>query len=115
MSSRSSHPRNVVFIMAKGQTWLGFDGIAANTEVIRQFRAQCHGSIKRIHDQIARIVDSLDQCRADVLGCDGHPFIRTPNLDRLARSGVLFVSAFCQNPVREPQLLPLPGPTPGRS
>jgi len=115
MSSEPSRPKNVIFVMAKGQTWLGFDGIAANTEVIRQFRAHCHGSIELIHDQIARIVDSLDQCRADVLGCYGHPFIRTPNLDLLARSGVLFENAFCQNPVCEPQLLPFPGPTPGRS
>jgi choline-sulfatase len=44
----------------------------------------------------------LDQCRADVLGCYGHPFVRTPNIDRLAASGVLFENAFCQNPVCVP-------------
>ena len=44
----------------------------------------------------------LDQCRADVLGCYGHPFIDTPNIDRLARSGVLFESAYSQNPVCVP-------------
>lgn len=44
----------------------------------------------------------LDQCRADVLGCYGHPFIQTPNLDRLAMNGVLFENAFCQNPVCVP-------------
>lgn len=44
----------------------------------------------------------LDQCRADVLGCYGPPFVRTPNLDRLAREGVLFENAFCQNPVCVP-------------
>jgi len=44
----------------------------------------------------------LDQCRADVLGCYGHPFIQTPNIDRLAASGVLFENAFCQNPVCVP-------------
>lgn len=44
----------------------------------------------------------LDQCRADVLGCYGHPFVATPNIDRLARSGVLFETAFCQNPVCVP-------------
>jgi len=44
----------------------------------------------------------LDQCRADALGCYGHPFIQTPNLDRLAKSGVLFENAYCQNPVCVP-------------
>jgi choline-sulfatase len=44
----------------------------------------------------------LDQCRADVLSCYGHPFIRTPNLDRLAAEGVLFTNAFCQNSVCVP-------------
>lgn len=44
----------------------------------------------------------LDQCCTDVLGCYGHPFIETPNIDRLARSGVLFENAFCQNPVCVP-------------
>jgi len=37
----------------------------------------------------------LDQCRADVLGCAGHPFVRTPNIDRLARDGVLFENVYC--------------------
>ncbi|MCB0126615.1 MAG: sulfatase-like hydrolase/transferase, partial [Caldilineaceae bacterium] len=44
----------------------------------------------------------LDQCRTDVLGCYGHDFIQTPNIDRLARAGVLFENAFCQNPVCVP-------------
>lgn len=44
----------------------------------------------------------LDQCRADVLGCYGHPFICTPNIDRLADRGVLFEQAYCNNPVCVP-------------
>src|SRR5690606_3475770 len=43
-----------------------------------------------------------DQLRADYLGCAGHPTIRTPNLDRLARDGVRFTNAFCQSPVCGP-------------
>ncbi len=44
----------------------------------------------------------LDQCRTDVLGCYGHPFVQTPNIDRLARMGVRFENAFSQNPVCVP-------------
>ena len=39
-----------------------------------------------------------DQHRADCLGCMGHPTAQTPNLDRLARDGVVFENAFCQSP-----------------
>lgn len=35
-----------------------------------------------------------DDHRHDALGCAGHPWIRTPALDRLARGGVRFTNAF---------------------
>lgn len=37
---------------------------------------------------------TLDQFRADCLGVAGHPLVRTPNLDRLAASGVRFANHF---------------------
>ena len=37
-----------------------------------------------------------DQWRADSLGCAGHPVVRTPNLDRLAKEGVRFEKCFVQ-------------------
>jgi arylsulfatase A-like enzyme len=40
-----------------------------------------------------------DQLRWDYLGCSGHPHIRTPNIDALARRGVRFDRAFIQAPV----------------
>lgn len=43
-----------------------------------------------------------DQQRFDTLGCMGNPHVRTPNIDALAESGVLFANAFCQNPVCTP-------------
>jgi arylsulfatase A-like enzyme len=43
-----------------------------------------------------------DQLRADYLGCTGHPIIRTPNIDALARRGVRFTRAYCQAPVCGP-------------
>ena len=39
---------------------------------------------------------TLDQFRADCLSVAGHPVVETPNLDRLAASGVRFASHFSQ-------------------
>lgn len=43
-----------------------------------------------------------DQQRFDTLGCTGNPHVRTPHIDALARRGVLFENAFCQNPLCTP-------------
>jgi len=43
-----------------------------------------------------------DQHRFDCLGANGHPFLQTPHLDRLAREGVNFTNAFCPLPVCTP-------------
>ncbi len=45
-----------------------------------------------------------DELRTDALGCYGHPTMRmyTPNIDRLAASGVRFANGFCNSPVCVP-------------
>ena len=43
-----------------------------------------------------------DQQRFDTLGCYGNPYVRTPNLDKLAQEGVLFEHAYSQSPVCTP-------------
>ncbi len=43
-----------------------------------------------------------DQLRTDYLGCNGHPSIKTPNIDKLTAKGVNFSHAFCQAPVCGP-------------
>lgn len=43
-----------------------------------------------------------DQLRYDFLGCVGHPHIKTPNIDALARKGIRFTNTFCQSPVCGP-------------
>jgi N-acetylglucosamine-6-sulfatase len=48
------------------------------------------------------VVILSDNHRADAMGCAGHPFVRTPALDRLAREGVTFGDAFCTTPVCSP-------------
>ncbi|HOP11547.1 MAG TPA: sulfatase-like hydrolase/transferase [Oscillospiraceae bacterium] len=43
-----------------------------------------------------------DQHNPAYLGCQGHPLISTPNLDKLAAEGVLFDQTYCQNPLCVP-------------
>ena len=43
-----------------------------------------------------------DQHKRSATGCYGHPLVRTPNIDRLAREGLLFASAYCQSPLCGP-------------
>src|SRR5947207_1010771 len=40
-----------------------------------------------------------DEHSAKALGCYGHPIAHTPNIDRLAASGVRFSSVYCNSPV----------------
>jgi N-acetylglucosamine-6-sulfatase len=43
-----------------------------------------------------------DDQRWDCLGCAGHPFLKTPNLDRLAAEGVRFANAFTTSSLCSP-------------
>src|SRR5678816_4953896 len=36
----------------------------------------------------------VDDLRFDALGCSGHPFVKTPNIDRIRNEGALFKNAF---------------------
>ena len=45
---------------------------------------------------------SMDTTRSDHLGCYGHPFIRTPNIDRLAAEGATFLQCSSSAPITLP-------------
>ena len=43
-----------------------------------------------------------DQLRYDYLGCTGHGVLKTPNIDAMAKRGVLFSNAYVQSPICGP-------------
>lgn len=45
------------------------------------------------------LVIVTDQQHARMLSCAGNPWVKTPNLDKLAAEGVRFEKAYCANPV----------------
>jgi N-acetylglucosamine-6-sulfatase len=44
----------------------------------------------------------VDDARWDDLGCTGHPFSKTPNIDRIAREGITFRNAFATTVICSP-------------
>ena len=48
------------------------------------------------------VVILIDDLRFDDLGCNGHPFSKTPNVDRLAAEGINFSNAFATTPLCSP-------------
>ena len=48
------------------------------------------------------VVIMSDEHSSKMLGCYGHPIVRTPNLDRLAAGGTRFTAAYCNSPVCVP-------------
>lgn len=48
------------------------------------------------------LVILVDDLRWDDLGCSGHPFSKTPNIDRIASEGARFLNAFSTTPLCSP-------------
>jgi N-acetylglucosamine-6-sulfatase len=48
------------------------------------------------------VVIFTDDQRWDAMSCAGHPFLKTPNIDRLAAEGARFANAFCTTSLCSP-------------
>ena len=48
------------------------------------------------------VVIVVDDQRWDEYGAAGHPYVKTPNIDRLAKEGVTFTSAYVASPLCSP-------------
>ena len=48
------------------------------------------------------IVVLVDDMRWDEIGVAGHPYVKTPNIDRVAREGVYFRNSFTTTPLCSP-------------
>ncbi len=53
-------------------------------------------------EQLNLIIITPDQMRQDYLGCYGHPTIKTPHIDSLAKNGVKFDNMYCAAPLCGP-------------
>jgi arylsulfatase A-like enzyme len=53
-------------------------------------------------DRPSFLIFITDEQPGDLLGCDGHPVLKTPNLDRLAAEGVRFSRCYTMHPMCMP-------------
>ena len=65
--------------------------------------AACRDAASSANEQRPNILFVLlDDVRFDDLGFTGHPFVQTPNFDRIAREGIEFTNAFAATPLCSP-------------
>src|ERR1700740_2790465 len=53
------------------------------------------------------LVILIDDLRYDEFGAGGHPYMKTPHIDRIAREGALFERAFHTTPICSPNRAPM--------
>jgi iduronate 2-sulfatase len=78
---------------------LGLATLSGIPSVTDAFDSPPGGTIPRRRKNILFI--AVDDLRPE-LGCYGHPMVKSPNIDGLARSGILFERTYCQQAVSGP-------------
>ncbi|MAE63139.1 MAG: hypothetical protein CMJ18_02600 [Phycisphaeraceae bacterium] len=59
-------------------------------------------TVPRLKERPNILLIMSDQHNRSYMRCAGHPYVRTPNLDRLAASGTRFTNTYCANPLCGP-------------
>ncbi len=85
---------------AEAEPWSALIGRALNSSLVFAPSIAQHPAIKKRQGRrMARAKNVLwimcDQLRYDYLGCTGHPTLKTPNIDAMAKRGVLFSQGLC--------------------
>jgi arylsulfatase A-like enzyme len=62
---------------------------------------QSMGTVKGASPRNILLIMTDEQC-ADAMSCVGNPYVKTPNIDRLARKGVVFQKAYTTQPLCVP-------------
>lgn len=57
------------------------------------------GAVAAANEHPNILVIVTDQQHAGMMSCKGNPWVKTPNMDHLAATGVRFEKAYCTNPV----------------
>src|SRR5262249_2117701 len=78
------------------RAWLALPGLLLCLAVLGGARAAPPAPRPNI------LFPGADEYRYDCLGIAGHPLVKTPNFDRLAREGVRFTRAYVAAPVCSP-------------
>ncbi|MFI5179784.1 MAG: sulfatase-like hydrolase/transferase [Thermoanaerobaculia bacterium] len=73
-------------------TFAAWTGLVIACRAALPIWSSVSGNVPRPNERIV-IVVTADTTRADALGCYGNPGVTTPNLDRLASEGALFLRA----------------------
>jgi len=64
------------------------------------FQSYAWGAEERVQPNIVFVL--IDDLRWDDLGSTGHPFVQTPNIDRIAKEGANFQNVFVTTPICSP-------------
>ncbi|MBT7953418.1 MAG: sulfatase-like hydrolase/transferase, partial [Gammaproteobacteria bacterium] len=70
--------------------------------VLMMFNSIVQANAPALRDRPNVVVIVVDDQRWDEYGAAGHPYVSTPNIDRLAKEGVTFTSAYVASPLCSP-------------
>lgn len=85
----------------KSTTMLGVGGMIGMSPLNKVFARSLSKQLKFIPRKKNVLFIAVDDLRPE-LGCYGHPIVKSPNIDSLAKEGVLFERTYCQQAVCGP-------------